>query len=53
MSWEQLVDIIRQSRADAEQNKLVQEPLCPVCRATLDVGPRGTRSCKYGDYIEA
>jgi len=50
VSWEQLMDILHQSRAGATIDLSEPPVACPYDGEPLDVHPDGRRNCPLGNY---
>jgi len=50
MGWEQLREIAKAQRKDAEAARQKPPVACPICGAVLDVGKGGVRNCPMGHY---
>lgn len=50
MSWNQLLNIIKENREALEEDRGDPPLVCPLDGELLDINERGTRNCPLGNY---
>jgi hypothetical protein len=51
VSWQQLVDIIREGSAEAAAERTEPPQACPNDGEPLEAGPRGELHCTFDGYV--
>jgi hypothetical protein len=52
MSWNQLITIREENRANAEAEAIQPLVDCPICATRLNLNGDGKRDCPMGDWTE-
>ena len=51
MGWEQLNDMIKENRLEAQRAAAEPPTVCPIDGALLQINQFGVRACPLGNYI--